>query len=151
MNIKGLIGSGDKIMLFTLPFIIVGLICNILYPSVFQVGGPSGPFMILAVGLLAVGVAVWLWSAVMILTQASQGKLMTSGPYAWVLHPLYTGVALLVLPGVGFVCNSWLGVPLGIALYVGSRLFSPEEEKKLSGAFGPAWAEYRRRVRIPWL
>jgi hypothetical protein len=41
-------------------------------------------------------------------------------------------VAFLVLPGIGLLLNTWLGVLLGIILYIGSRLFSPEEEELLS-------------------
>jgi hypothetical protein len=64
---------------------------------------------------------------------------------------LYTDIAFLVLPWVGLLLGSWLGVPLGIVLYVGSRLFSPQEERLLSETFGASWDEYRRRVKIAWL
>ena len=57
-------------------------------------------------------------------------------------HPLYTGVALLVLPWIGFLFNTWLGVLIGIILYIGSRIFSPEEEEILSKTFGTTWDEY---------
>ena len=66
-------------------------------------------------------------------------------------HPLYSGVALLVVPWVGFLLNTWLGVLIGITPYVGSRLFSPEEEELLSKTFGTAWEEYRKQVKLPWL
>lgn len=51
----------------------------------------------------------------------------------------------------GFLLNTWLGVVIGIALYAGSRVFSPEEEKLLSQVFGTAWEEYRKKVKISWL
>ena len=41
MHLKALIGSGDKIALLTLPFVVVGLIANITVPAIFDVGGPS--------------------------------------------------------------------------------------------------------------
>ena len=41
-------------------------------------------------------------------------------------------VALLVAPWLGFLLNTWLGALIGVVLYVGSRLFSPEEERVLS-------------------
>jgi protein-S-isoprenylcysteine O-methyltransferase Ste14 len=47
--------------------------------------------------------------------------------------------------------NTWLGVPVGTALYVGSRLYAPEEEKLLAKTFGAAWDAYAKRVRVPWL
>jgi len=44
-----------------------------------------------------------------------------------------------------------IGVALGIVLYVGSRLFSPDEERTLTATFGTAWNDYEKRVKIPWL
>jgi len=66
-------------------------------------------------------------------------------------HPLYTSVALLVLPWIGFLLNTWLGVLIGAVLYIGSRIFSPEEEEALAKAFGATWDEYCNRVTVPWL
>jgi protein-S-isoprenylcysteine O-methyltransferase Ste14 len=40
---------------------------------------------------------------------------------------------------------------LGAVLYVGSRLFSPEEERTLAETFGPAWRRYSDAVLLPWL
>jgi len=151
MKLKVLVGSGDKIGLLLLPFLVIGLILNIFIPSLFSVGGPSAALTVISIIILIPGVAIWIWSVILILTQVPQKKLITTGPYALVKHPLYTGVALLVLPWVGFLLNSWLGVLIGIVLYVGSRLFAPAEEAILSKTFGAAWDEYCKRVWIPWL
>jgi protein-S-isoprenylcysteine O-methyltransferase Ste14 len=40
---------------------------------------------------------------------------------------------------------------LGAVLYVGSRLFSPDEERTLATTFGPAWTRYSAAVLLPWL
>jgi protein-S-isoprenylcysteine O-methyltransferase Ste14 len=151
MNLKGLVGSGDRIMLLTLPFLIIGLVLNILRPSLFSVGGPPIPLKVLSIIILIPGVTIWIWSVVLILTRAPKHELITSGPYSLVKHPLYTSVALLVLPWIGFLLDTWLGVLVGIVLYVASRIFAPEEERALSNTFGAAWDEYCNKVKIPWL
>jgi protein-S-isoprenylcysteine O-methyltransferase Ste14 len=138
-------------MLLTLPFLIVGLILNILFPSLFGVGGPSMALRVISIVILIPGVTIWIWSVVLLLTRIPRGELITDGPYSLVKHPLYTGVAFLVLPWLGFLFNTWLGVVVGIVLYVASRLFSPEEEKALSQAFGATWDEYCHGVAMPWL
>lgn len=151
MKVKALVGSGDKIGLFTLPFLILGMILNVKKPSFFRVGGPPVVLKVIALLMLLPGVTIWLWSVKLILTKVPQNKLITNGPYALVMHPLYTSVALLVLPGIGLLLNTWLGGVIGLVLYSGSRLFSPEEEALLSKTFGPAWDTYREQVKIPWL
>jgi protein-S-isoprenylcysteine O-methyltransferase Ste14 len=151
MKLKALVGSGEKIGLLTLPFLIVGLIINIIKPSLFYVGGPSTVLKIISIVMLIPGIVIWAWSVFLILTKVPQKELITSGPYFLVKHPLYTGVALLVLPWVGFLFNTWLGALVGVVLYLGSRLFSPEEEKILANTFGPTWDEYRKKVIISWL
>jgi len=151
MKLKELVGSGEKIGLLLLPFLIVGLILNILFPSLFSVGGPATVLKVISTIILIVGVIIWLWSVALILTRVPRKQLITSGPYAFVKHPLYTGVALLVLPWLGFLFNSWLGVLIGIVMYAGSRMFSPAEEVILSKTFGAAWEDYCGKVKIPWL
>ena len=151
MKLKKLVGSGDKIMLLTLPFLIIGLVLNILRPALFSVGGPPTALKVLSIVVLILGVTIWLWSAILILTKVPRQELITSGPYALVKHPLYTAVGLLVLPWLGFLLNTWLGVVIGLVLYVGSRLFSSEEEAALSKTFGTTWDEYCHQVKVPWL
>jgi protein-S-isoprenylcysteine O-methyltransferase Ste14 len=151
MKLKILVGSGDKIGLLTLPFLIVGLILNILFPSFFRVGGPSIILRTISFIILILGITIWIWSVVLILIKVPRNELITNGPYSLVKHPLYAGVALLVLPWIGFLFNTWLGVLIGIILYVGSRIFSPEEEEMMSKTFGAAWDVYCHKVKIPWL
>jgi len=151
MKLKVLVGSGDKIGLLTLPFLIIGLILNIIIPSIFNVGGPSIVLKTISIIILIPGIIIWIWSVVLILIKVPKQELITNGPYSLVKHPLYTGVALLVLPWIGFLLNTWLGVLIGIVLYIGSRVFAPEEEAILSKTFGTTWDEYCNKVKIPWL
>ena len=151
MKLKALVGSGDKVILFTLPFLVIGLVLNILFPAWFSVGGPSSVLKVISIIVLVPGVVIWLWSVVLILIKVPQNQLITSGPYALMKHPIYTGFGLLVLPWLGFLFNTWLGVLVGLALYIGSRLFSPEEEAVLSKTFGATWDEYIKNVKMAWL
>ena len=149
--LKQLAGSGDKIGLFILPFLLVGLLLNIVYPPAFDVGGPSTALRVFSIVVLVPGLTIWAWSAALILRKVPRGELITNGPYSIVMHPLYTSVALLVLPWLGFLFNTWLGALIGIILYIGSRIFAPAEEAALSKSFGASWDEYCNSVKIPWL
>jgi protein-S-isoprenylcysteine O-methyltransferase Ste14 len=149
--LRQLVGAGDRIGMFALPFAVTGLVLNLRYPSRFEVGGPPRALQTISRLVLISGLATWAWSVVLIITRVPQGKLISSGPYALVKHPLYTSVSLLVLPWVGFLRNTWLGAVLGLVLYTGSRRFAPAEEADLAKSFGPAWEAYCARVKIPWL
>ncbi len=138
-------------MLFTLPFLVIGLILTNIFPSFFNVGGSSFTLKAASVILLIPGVIIWLWSVVLILIKVPRKELITSGPYSLVKHPIYTSVSLLVLPLIGFLLNSWLGLLIGIVLYIGSRIYSPKEEEILSKTFGTAWDNYCSKVKLPWL
>jgi protein-S-isoprenylcysteine O-methyltransferase Ste14 len=151
MKLKVLVGNGRKIGLFTLPFLIVGISLNVLYPEFFRVNGTSGLLFWISFLFLIVGFINWIWTVVLILTKIPRKQLITTGPYAIVKHPLYAGVALLVLPWAGFMLNTWLGVVLGIVVYIGSRIYSPEEEKFLSRIFGIEWENYSKKVKLPWI
>jgi hypothetical protein len=60
MKLKVLVGSGDKIGLLTLPFLIIGLILNILFPSLFNVGGPSIVLKAISIIVLIPGITIWI-------------------------------------------------------------------------------------------
>ena len=151
MKLEVLVGNGRKIGLLTLPFLIVGLILNILFPAYFSMGGPPFALVIVSIIILIPGIVNWIWSVVLILTKIPRKELITTGPYSIVKHPLYTGVALLVLPWVGILFNTWLGILIGLVVYIGSRLYSPEEEQILSNIFGKAWDDYCKKVKLPWI
>jgi protein-S-isoprenylcysteine O-methyltransferase Ste14 len=150
MKLKVLVGAGDKVMGLLLPFAAVGVAANILWPAVFHMAFRR-PGLIAGIVILGVGVPFWLVSVAQVLTQVPKGRLITTGPYALMFHPLYTSVALLVLPGLGLLLDTWLGPALGVILYVSSRLFSRSEENTLASLFPKEYSAYRRRVVLPWL
>jgi protein-S-isoprenylcysteine O-methyltransferase Ste14 len=150
VKLANLVGAGDRIVAMAVPFVCAGIAANVAWPHVFRMGlGLAG----LVVGsiMAAVGAPLWLWAVGQILLYVPRGRLITSGPFALVLHPIYTFVSLLVLPGIGLVVDSWMWFTLGGALYLGSRLFAPREEKQLARDFPGRYAEYRAQVLLPWL
>jgi protein-S-isoprenylcysteine O-methyltransferase Ste14 len=151
MKLKVLVGSGRKIGLFTLPFLIAGISLNILFPEFFMVNDTSGLLFLISFLFLATGIINWIWTVVLILTKIPKKQLITTGPYAIVKHPLYVGVALLILPWAGFLFNTWLGVVIGFVVYIGSGIYAPEEEKLLSQIFGVEWENYSKKVKFPWI
>jgi len=151
MNLKHLIGSGDRIMVSALPFLLIGGGLNVIDPGLFSVGGPPPWLRVASIGALLAGLAVWLWSVVLILRNVPKARLITGGPYSWVRHPLYAAIALLVLPSLGFLLDTWVGALIGAVVYAASRMFAPAEEAELARTFGDAWRRYASSVRLGWL
>lgn len=150
MNIKSLIGAGDRIMGTTLPFAALGIVLNLIYPEFFAMNLGWTGIGLGSVFLIA-GIPIWFTSVVQVLIHVPRGELITTGPFAIVLHPLYTSVALLVIPGIGFVLDTWVGIAIGAVLYACSRLFAVKEERSLEEAFSTKYLEYRASVIFPWL
>jgi protein-S-isoprenylcysteine O-methyltransferase Ste14 len=78
-------------------------------------------------------------------------KLVTSGTYAWVRHPLYFFSMLLIWVSPVMTLNSFLFNLLATGYFwAGSRV----EERRLADYFGERYEAYRRRVPglvpLPW-
>ena len=104
--------------------------------------------VVLAAGLgLAVFARVWLagnWSATVTVKQGHE--LIRSGPYAYVRHPIYSGL-LLALLGSALAVGEWRAL-VGLALFVVA--FARKltiEERFMANEFGEAYARYRAEVK----
>jgi protein-S-isoprenylcysteine O-methyltransferase Ste14 len=96
---------------------------------------------------------IWLgrnWSGLVTLKQGHE--LIRIGPYAWVRHPIYTGL-LLALIGTAIAVGKWRAL-LGLALIiVGVVRKIGIEERFLSEQFGDDYKRYRAEVPalVPYL
>lgn len=73
-----------------------------------------------------------------------QHRLVTSGPYRWVRHPLYTdGITLFV--SIGLMAANWFILLWGLVAAFGIRLVViPREEAELEARFAEDYRRYRR-------
>ncbi|MHB1675581.1 MAG: methyltransferase family protein [Acidobacteriaceae bacterium] len=107
--------------------------------------------------LIGLGFAVWArftlgrnWSG--IVTVKENHTLVTRGPYAWVRHPIYTGILLALLGTaiVGGIFASLVAVAVAtLALWLKLRT----EEKFMVETFGEQYTAYRQRVKalVPYV
>ena len=84
------------------------------------------------------------WSLTARLVEGHQ--LATGGPYAYVRHPIYTGM-LGMLVATGLAVSHWTTL-IGalIIFFVGTVIRVRSEEKLLRGAFGEKFEAYAQRV-----
>lgn len=105
------------------------------------------------VALVAVGMAIAWWARIHLgrlwsghITRKADHRIVDTGPYALVRHPIYTGL-LLGLAATAAVKGTAAGL-LGFVLFgLGFYLKARIEERWLSQELGAgAYAEYQRRV-----
>ena len=72
-------------------------------------------------------------------------QLIRSGPYAFLRHPIYSGV-LLAVAGTALAVGEWRGIVVLVVMTVNYWFKAAREDRILSGKFGDAFEEYRRRA-----
>jgi len=121
-------------------------------------------------GILSLPFPVWLrWAGVALgvcsfglyaWAQATLGKawsphlqmreehgLITTGPYAWIRHPIY--LALLVfLTGIALSTANWFFIALLVVSIIVLALRIPKEEQMMIEEFGEAYKEYVEKTGI---
>lgn len=78
-------------------------------------------------------------------------KLVTTGIYQYIRHPIYTGI-LFFLTGAELVVSSYLWI-LFVGLFLGAYVQGKKEEKLLESYFGDAYRQYKKKTKmlIPFL
>lgn len=76
---------------------------------------------------------------------AAGQKVIASGPYAWIRHPMYSG-ALIMLFGTPLALGSWCGLLMFLPMTIVIVWRLREEEEFLSRNL-PGYSEYREKVR----
>jgi len=106
-------------------------------------------------GTVAFGLGVWLlwrahrdlgrnWSPSLEISQ--EQKLVTSGVYRAIRHPIYAAVMLSVI-AQALMLSNWLAGPAGLAVYLPIYLLRvPREEHMMLENFGEDYREYMSRT-----
>ena len=79
-------------------------------------------------------------------------KLVVTGLYRYIRHPLYVSFALVVI-GIALLSASLIVAGLGVAIVAHLLLVRvPREEMELADLFGNSWVEYAAKTRrfVPW-
>ena len=102
------------------------------------------------IGFLCVIGIYWLFSSIgnnISPTSATrkQHTLVTSGPYRWVRHPLYTVGSFLFI-SFGMMADNWFVAALGILTFILMAIRTPKEEANLIEKFGDEYREYMKRT-----
>jgi protein-S-isoprenylcysteine O-methyltransferase Ste14 len=106
--------------------------------------------ILFVVALVGLAVTWWarihlgtLWSGTV--TRKAHHKVIKTGPYAIVRHPIYAGISLALIATV-LLRPGWLGI-LGAALIIASFVLKYRlEERFLMQELGPEYKHYKRET-----
>jgi protein-S-isoprenylcysteine O-methyltransferase Ste14 len=108
-----------------------------------------------ALGVATLGAVRWVLGNLgrnvseTVLTKSGQ-ELVTSGPYRWIRHPLYT-TGILLFTSLGLIAANWFILLFAAIALLGIRLgVIPTEERELIARFGSDYEAYRARTGAMW-
>jgi len=145
-NGMSILGQGGKIILFMLPSLAAALAVHICFPSIAALPEKIGFIRPLGYALLVPGVCLWGCALIQLLTGFSQGRLVTTGAYGVVRNPIYSSVAIFILPAVSLLTLTWLYFVVSAFLIAGVVIFIGAEERKLVAVFGRQYEDYLQKV-----
>jgi protein-S-isoprenylcysteine O-methyltransferase Ste14 len=98
------------------------------------------------------GIAFAIWARVHIgqywsarITLKEDHKLISTGPYAFVRHPIYTGL-LTATVGTTLAIGRWQGL-VGLAIILVAHILKARKEERLMTThFGSSYEDYRRHT-----
>jgi protein-S-isoprenylcysteine O-methyltransferase Ste14 len=104
------------------------------------------------IALTYIGVALAIWARTILGSNWSarvgvkEGhELVHSGPYAYVRHPIYTGLFLAIL-GTTLEIGEWRGIAALAIITVAHSLKARREEQAMIGEFGEKYQQYRKHT-----
>jgi protein-S-isoprenylcysteine O-methyltransferase Ste14 len=145
-NGMNIFGQGPRLMLFTAPAAAGALVAHLRWPGLVGVPLPGSVLRPVGEALILLGLAFWLTAVVQLLVGFPRGRLVTSGAYGVCRNPIYSSIALLVLPGLALASRTWGYLVAAAVLCLGVWIFIPREESDLLRVFGDEYRRYTARV-----
>jgi len=140
-------GVGPRIFLSTIAYALVAVAATRAWPDACLLRWP--PYAVFATAgciLLALGVPMWLTSAVSAMRAYSRDQLRSSGVFGLVRHPIYSSAIVFNLPGIALLTRSWPLFLMPLVAYAVFKLLIHREDEYLERRFGQAYLDYRARV-----
>jgi protein-S-isoprenylcysteine O-methyltransferase Ste14 len=131
-----------------------GTIAWMIEPRWMAWAGMPAPIWLrwIGVGLMLIGAALVTWTFRSIgrnltdtVVTRKQHRLVVSGPYRWVRHPLYTSVAVLTT-AISLVTANWFLLASGLTAFGLLVVRTRTEERNLLARFGADYRQYMERT-----
>jgi len=115
----------------------------------WRVTAPNPGITWAGVVLTYIGAAIAIWARTVLgsnwsarVTVKEGHELTRTGPYAYVRHPIYTGLLFSML-GTALVIGEWRGFAAVVLITLAHALKAKREEEAMIGEFGEQYQQYR--------
>lgn len=134
-------------VVFVLVFFVAWGIESILFQFALNLLGLFSFFLSVPIGVISFAVGVnFVRKSEAVVFNNIDGKVIESGVYRWVRHPMYLG-ELLVLLGFSIATLSIISFVVWVVFFAFLDRMATYEEKDLRRVLGQKYSEYQRRVR----
>ena len=140
-------GVGPRLAVMVLACYVLAVTVQLSNPDLLSMSTtPHGLFRVAGSVLIVLGLLLWGSGARVIDRAFREGRLLTTGAYALVRNPMYSGFIVLVSPGIALWFRSWALLAVSVAAYGIAKILIKREEHYLDEKFGQAFLDYRSRV-----
>jgi protein-S-isoprenylcysteine O-methyltransferase Ste14 len=161
MGIQPAQKTWDKVFMVTVFVLWTGWLVLMALDAA-RLGWSQVPAWAQALGAILIALCMYLayltfrensFAAPVVKIQAERGhRVVSSGPYAYVRHPMYSGAALFFI-GTPLLLGSWYGLAVAPVLIAVLAVRAVMEERTLENEL-PGYRDYAARVRyrlVPWI
>lgn len=140
-------GIGPKLVGLTLAYAIVPAVLTATFPAFFAVTCmPPAVLNFLGVILLVLGIPLWLFSIIPLLSGFMEGRLCTTGVYSLVRNPMYSAFIVFIVPAMTLFYKSWIAFTIPIVMMLIFKRLIKAEETYLEEHFGEDYQRYKAEV-----
>jgi protein-S-isoprenylcysteine O-methyltransferase Ste14 len=103
---------------------------------------------LVAVGivLLVIGMPMWLMGVHAVMRAYNSDRLVTSGVFGVVRHPVYSAWIVFNIPAIALLVRSWPLLMAPLVAYAVFKMSIRTEDEYLKQRFGQEYLDYRARV-----
>jgi protein-S-isoprenylcysteine O-methyltransferase Ste14 len=137
-------GIGPKIAVVLLPWLAISIILSSILKGSFAFSHSEGhTLLICGIILMAAGLAFYFSTVKMLLKGLNETKLMTKGAFSLCQNPLYSSIALFIIPALSLMLNSWLVLTSSVVGYIIFKIHIKNEYQELEKYFGKDYLDYK--------
>jgi protein-S-isoprenylcysteine O-methyltransferase Ste14 len=140
-------GIGPKLALITLPYILLATFVIQRDPGFLKLNiEGSDWFGIAGYIWICIGIAFYIWTIIVFLSDFKKGLLVTRGTFSLCRNPIYAAFIVFFIPGLALLFQSGMIMSIALVLYLNFKISIHGEKNILRRNFGEEYEVYEKAV-----